>query len=413
MDKLFLADGSKEYTYQKLMNDVMNRQHVNSYVYIPGNDIYELLVSIVHSLVYRYPIVLLDGDFSPQELERLGVLHSALSKKTAVNEVLSFDDVTTFLERACMPADWSISLYTSGTSGMPKRIDHSFGNLIRKVRCGMEYADHVWALAYNPTHIAGLQVFFQAFFNGNTMIYAFDGQQKELDRLINNYQITHLSATATFYRSVLPFIEGQYPSIRRVTFGGERYDEQLEGVVRKVFPNAKITNIYASTEAGSLFASKNGLFEVDDILAQCINVSDDGELQIHHSLLGQSDTIHLQGDWFETGDIVEFVTDRQFRFVSRKSELIHVGGYKVNPNEVEECLLRIPGIIDLVVKPKPNKITGYIIGLEVVKEVGVEEKQLKADIRKYATEHLQPWKVPRIIEFVDQIAKSRTTKKVR
>jgi len=54
---------------------------------------------------------------------------------------------------------WKIGLYTSGTTGRPKKVYHTFASLTRNVKTGDKYADNVWAFAYNPTHVAGVQVF--------------------------------------------------------------------------------------------------------------------------------------------------------------------------------------------------------------------------------------------------------------
>ena len=57
-----------------------------------------------------------------------------------------------------------IDLFTSGTTGKPRKISHTVQSLSRSVRVSDAHSDDVWGFAYHPSHIAGLQVFFQAFF---------------------------------------------------------------------------------------------------------------------------------------------------------------------------------------------------------------------------------------------------------
>ena len=133
--------------------------------------------------------------------------------------------------------------------------------LTRSVRIGDKYQAQIWAYAYNPTHMAGLQVFFQAFENLNTLINVFNMQRREVSELIAKYKVTHVSATPNFYRLLRPY-EKAYDSVIRVTLGGEKSDQNLYDTIVKIFPSAKINNVYASTEAGSLFAAKGDCFQI-------------------------------------------------------------------------------------------------------------------------------------------------------
>ena len=69
----------------------------------------------------------------------------------------------------------------------------------------------------------------------------------------------------------------------------------------------------------------------------------DDELLLHKSLLGKSDDFSFSDGYYHTGDIIEWINqeERLFKFKSRKNELINVGGYKVNPGEVENVILRM------------------------------------------------------------------------
>ncbi|WP_338553363.1 fatty acid--CoA ligase family protein [Paenibacillus sp. KS-LC4] len=414
MEQLFLVDQDRLYTYSELLSDIQAKQTYSPYVFVKNNEPYAIFLAIVHSLVHGHAIEVLDGDFSEQELSALGIDSVGLFAEFPVQQPLAVTDIADLCMRIKQNQAWSATLLTSGTTGRPKKVIHTLETLTRTAKINERFRQHVWAFAYNPTHMAGLQVFFQALLNQNTIVYAFDGRQKQLAALMNDFSITHLSATATYYRNVMPYLRGSvYPAVRAITFGGEKYDVQLEQQIFELFPNARIRNIYASTEAGSLFTADGDRFEIEKTIAHLIRFSDDNELLLHRSLLGGSDTYALEGDWYSTGDIVERAEDGSFTFVSRQSEFINIGGYKVNPSEVENVLMQVPGVLNLLVKAKANRVTGHILVAEVVKDELFEETALKKAIKQYAAEHLQEWKVPRIIHIVDEIAGSRTGKKVR
>ena len=414
MENVFLIHNETAYTYQKLLLDLSNKEYETPYLYVKDNHPYEVFLAIVHSLLFDYPIEMLDGDFSEKEISELGINVNALTLTTKMKERLNFQKLDEVMQRMKDIENWQLTLYTSGTTGRPKKISHSFHTLTRNVKIHKKFDNDIWAFAYNPTHMAGLQVFFQAFLNQNTLIYMFGESMKKIPELIEEFQITHISSTATFYRNVLPYLQGNtFSMVKRVTFGGEKFDLFLEDKLKAVFPNAKMLNIYASTEAGSLFSAQSDTFEIRPEHQQWVKITAQQELCIHHSLLGHSKSLSLDSDWFHTGDLVEMVGETHFKFQTRQSDMINVGGYKVNPLEVENILMQVPGVIDILVKPKKNSVTGELLVADVIKNQEIDEKELKKELKQYASIHLQEWKVPRIIKFVDELPSTRTGKKVR
>ncbi|MCR8851213.1 ANL family adenylate-forming protein [Lysinibacillus fusiformis] len=414
MENVFLIHNETTYTYKKLLFDLNNKVYETPYLYVKDNHPYEVFLAIVHSLLFDYPIEVLDGDFSEKEISELGIKVNALTLTTKMKERLHFQKLDDVMKQIKKIEKWQLTLYTSGTTGRPKKMSHTFHTLTRNVKKHTKFENDVWAFAYNPTHMAGLQVFFQAFLNQNTLIYMFGESMKKIPALIEEYQITHISSTATFYRNVLPYVQGNtFSMVKRVTFGGEKFDLLLEGKLKAVFPNAKMINIYASTEAGSLFTAQRDTFEIKPEHQQWVKITAQQELCIHHSLLGHSESLSLDSKWFHTGDLVELVDETHFKFQSRQSDMINVGGYKVNPLEVENILMQVPGVIDILVKSKKNSVTGELLVADVIKNQEIDEKELKKEIKQYASIHLQEWKVPRIIRFVDELPSTRTGKKVR
>ena len=408
---LFLYHDGQETTYEQLINDINKQTLLKRYV--KKSDPYEILKGIVVSLVAEERIVLLDSDFTEEEVKNLGLSVEELNEEVVLkkNKISSCDELLAKIQKS--DNRWEIVLYTSGTTGRPKRVAHKLDSITRGTKVSEKYRENVWAFAYNPTHFAGLQVFFQAFYNQNPMIYIFDVNRKEVENVLRRYNVTHISATPTFYRSILPYIREVVPSVEKATMGGEKYDKNLEAQLLEVFPNADVRNVYASTEAGSIFSAKGDIFSISPRIADKVRFAEDGELLIHKSLLGESDTFQLDEDWYRTGDIVEMIDESHFKFVSRKTEMINIGGYKVNPHEVEDEIKKIDGVVDVIVKARSNRITGNILVAEVKINDGIDKREKEKEITKILEKRLQSWKIPRIFTFVDNIELTRTGKKVR
>ncbi len=408
---LFLYHDGQEVTYEQLIDDINRQTTLKRYV--RESNPYEILKDIVVSLVAGERIVLLDSDFTEQETKNLGLSVKELNEEVTLKKVKisSFEDLLAKIKENSNRSE--IVLYTSGTTGRPKRVAHKLDSITRGTKVSEKYNGNVWAFAYNPTHFAGLQVFFQAFYNQNPMIYIFDMDRREIENVLRRYKVTHISATPTFYRSILPYLRKTLPSVEKVTMGGEKYDKNLENQLLKVFPNADVRNVYASTEAGSIFSAKGDVFSISPRIADKVKFAEDGELLIHKNLLGESDTFQLDGDWYRTGDIVEKIDESHFRFVSRKTEMINIGGYKVNPHEVEDEIKRIDGVVDAIVKARNNRITGNILVAEVKVKDNIDKMEKEKEIIRVLESKLQSWKVPRIFTFVDDLELTRTGKKVR
>lgn len=400
--KLFIIDQSEKYDYQNLL------EYVNSangyYKVFRTKSLFQYFANFIVALVNDRPLTLIDSDAKADEIE--GLNESDINHLTEIGGQ-QFSSIENLIDTA-LSSTSEITIFTSGTTGQPKKVIHSVATLARAIRKADKYKDFIWAFAYNPTHMAGLQVFFQAFSNANTLINVFNAQRKQVYQLIEFHKITHVSATPTFYRLLLP-VEQSYPLVQRITLGGEKSDKHLYDSIQKIFPNAKLNNIYASTEAGSLFAAKGEFFQLPKDLRDKFKVEED-ELLIHKSLLGKSDSLVIVNDYYHSGDIIEWVDNAEgiFKFKSRKNELINVGGYKVNPGEVEDSILSMDGIQQAIVYGKSNSVLGNILCAEVRLEK--EGVLTELDIRKYLSGKLQDFKVPRRIKFVSEFSLTRTGK---
>lgn len=405
---IFLKDIDNErlVTWDFLIDDINNTSIYNPYC--KSADYYTVFKHIILSLLIDEEIILLDSDFTESELINLTGYsdYAEFIKPVVKSTVPILVNQKELIEKLSNPTEnWKITLFTSGTTGIPKKVSHDFKSITRFVKVSERNEKSIWGFAYNPTHMAGIQVFFQALLNGNSIIRLFGLNTKDIYNEINNNRITHISATPTFYRLLLPYNE-TFPSVERITSGGEKFNEKTFKQLNQVFPNAKITNVYASTEAGTLFASQNDIFSVRPEYESLIHI-ENNELLIHSSLMGSTGT-NIE-EWYNTGDIIEIVSQKplKFRFVNRKSEMINVGGYKVNPLEVEEAILTLSGIKNVRVYPKQNSVLGNIICCEVVANSNLITE---SSIRTFLQSKIQEFKIPRVIRFVEELSTTRTGK---
>ncbi len=399
----------KNVSWNDLICDLKEVEVYNKFCF--SESYYEIFKQIIISIILDEEIVLLDSDFKESELLNLTGFSSfdVFNKRIDCDILNGINNKAELIEKIKKSTvKWKIQLFTSGTTGLPKKAIHSFASITRLVKYTDKSHEIVWGFAYNPTHMAGLQVFFQALLNGNTIIRLFGLSPKEIFSNIEEFGITHISATPTFFRMLLP-CNCYFPKVKKITTGGEKFNSVVSKDLKNIFFNASITNIYASTEAGSILVSNNDIFTIKDDFKQFIKIIDN-ELLIHFSMMGVSETSN--DEWYFTGDLVDIISDNplSFKFTSRKNEMINVGGYKVNPNEIEEYILLIPGIKLARVFAKSNSVLGNIICCDVVKIV---PEISEIEIREFLKSKIQPFKIPRIISFVESIQITRTGKTKR
>ena len=400
---LFLTDRDVSLSYKEIIQHTnTSKAYVDCYVY---PDLKSYFLNWIFALVNQQNIALMDSDLSPKEI---------LENNLTINQVVAVSDpkkISTVddLVDAIRYSNSEITLFTSGTTGFTRKFTHPLKNLIRKINVSDERRNDVWGFAFNPTHVAGVQVFFQAILNRNLLVNVFMEPKEVVIKAINDHKITNLSSTPTFYRLLLPLSQS-FDSVKKITIGGEKSDNYLISQVEIFFPNARINNVYGSTETGPLFSSQNDEFVVLEKHIGLVKVVDD-ELYIHKDLFGETTQLNLINDFYASGDLVEWLDEdkRTFRFTSRKNELINVGGYKVNPYEVEDELTQHPKIRNVRVFGKANAVLGNVICCEI--ELLPDSEMKEEDVRFFLNGKIQNFKIPRKISFVEKIELTRTGKK--
>jgi acyl-CoA synthetase (AMP-forming)/AMP-acid ligase II len=225
--------------------------------------------------------------------------------------------------------------------------------------------------------------------------------------------VTHASATPTFWRLLVGWLTPQTAQeipLRQITLGGEAASGSLLERLRDLFPQAKITHIYAGTEFGSAIAVSDGRPGLpESVLEHSDGASVEmrivaGELQVRSDagMLGYHGAEDEPSRWHSTGDLVE-IRDGRIHFVGRTTEVINVGGAKVHPLPVEEVIAGVAGVVVVSVYGRENPITGNIVAADVVAAPDFREEEIERAIRA-ACESLPPAARPRRIRFVTEIA---------
>jgi long-chain acyl-CoA synthetase len=114
--------------------------------------------------------------------------------------------------------------------------------------------------------------------------------------------------------------------------------------------------------------------------------------------------------WLKTGDIGMIDPQGFVKLLDRKKDMIIVSGFKVFPSEVEELVSRQPGVLEAAVIGVPDERSGQAVKLFVVRrDPALDEKE----IRRYCVANLTGYKVPKLIEFRDELPKSNVGKILR
>lgn len=356
----------------------------------------DFILNALTAIVHDQNIILVDyrNSKKKEEYERVTV------------PARGFDNIEELIE--CIKSSKSnIGIFSSGTTAEPKLINQSVQRLMKSVRISNDYTHSRWAFTYNPSHSAGIQVFLQAICNQATLYDLYKCSRTEIiDRIVKE-KITHLSATPTFYRMLAPY-NFNLPEVMSVTFNGEKSTIELINSIKSISPNARIRNIYGSTESGPLMSSETTTFVIPNRLQGKVRIQDH-ELLIHSGLISQS--AH-NGEWYHTGDLVKVISEEPLtiEFNTRKTRIINVGGQNVNPQEVEEALLLHSSVQDVRVYGRKNKMIGNLVVAEV-KVIDNEPIQEK-DLINWCKEKLAAYKVPRMIKIVEKIEVGRTGKKM-
>ena len=287
-----------------------------------------------------------------------------------------------------------------------------------------------WLLGFRLQLYAGLQVLGQCLADQGTLVIP--GQESSVNDLVAMMAqagVTHASATPSYWRRLLIFGDRESLAtvpLKQITLGGEMADQALLDSLRNIYPTARITHIYATTELGRCFAISDGLAGFPEEFLNRGSIPGvelevhDGELQARsvnaappsQGAVNRDTSVIAELPWIATGDLVTILAGR-VQFTGRKSEIINVGGNKVHPAVVEQVIRDVEGVEDVLVFPQASSIAGFLVACQVVPESGHAWDELRQRILQVCREKLRRHEVPRIVEPVTEITLSPAGKKRR
>lgn len=339
-------------------------------------------------------------------------------------EKLEIDPVNLVHAVGCFDTEAQWLLATSGTTGTPKLLSYSLSALCATSKSDIDKGkEFVWGLCYDLNRFAGLQVYFQAVSSGSTLVIAESSSSiTETVQLFSGNGVNAMSATPSFWRKMLMSSISKNLRLKRITLGGEISEQSILNALKMKFPDSVIVHIYASTEAGVGFVVKDGKSGFPE---NYLNSDDGSSIQMKiiedhlwiKSARGAAAILEGKLDansegYVDSGDIVS-VRNGRVIFLGRSSGAINVGGSKVIPEEVENVLNSCDYIEISKVFGKENSMLGMLVSAEVqlgAKANDLEKKEVKSLIIAHCKKHLEPYKVPVILKFVNEISVNQSGK---
>ncbi len=118
----------------------------------------------------------------------------------------------------------------------------------------------------------------------------------------------------------------------------------------------------------------------------------------------------MHDGWLRTGDIATMDEEGFMRIVDRKKDMILVSGFNVYPNEIEDVVMQHPGVLEVAAVGVPGGASGETVKIFVVKK---DPALSEASLVTFCRRHLTAYKVPKLVEFREELPKSNVGKILR
>jgi acetyl-CoA synthetase len=345
-------------------------------------------------------------------------------------------------DQATHNEDIMLLYFTSGTTGMPKMVNHNFiyplGHILtakywQNVQDnGLHFtvADTGWAKS------AWGKLYGQWLSGSAVMTYDFDKfVPKNLMEVIEKYKVTTFCAPPTIYRFLIK------EDLSKFDLGALKYcvvaGEPLNPEVYKQFYDAtgiRLMEGYGQTELtvslatyswmepkpGSMGKPSPGycIDLIDDEGNSC-EVGEEGQIVIytkHGAPVGifngyyRDEALTNQvwhDDIYYTGDMAWRDEDGYYWFVGRADDVIKSSGYRIGPFEVESALMEHPAVMECAITAVPDPDRGQVVKATIIltKNYSASD-ELAKELQEHVKRVTAPYKYPRIVEFVTELPKT-------
>jgi long-chain acyl-CoA synthetase len=334
--------------------------------------------------------------------------------------------------------------YTGGTTGVSKGAALSHGNLLSNVaqmlamntallREGQESIMTALPLYHIFAFTVNLLLFYQI--GGHNVLIPSPRPPGNMQKAFAKYPVTWFSGVNTLFNALANeewFKQSPPKSLKLSVAGGMA----LHGAVARRWEEVVGTPVvegYGLTEASPVVSfnpvdrvkvgtigipfPSTDVRLVDEAGDPVTGVGQPGELvcrgpQIMVGYWQRPDETAkvLRDGWLYTGDVAAFDEEGYFRIVDRKKDMILVSGFNVYPNEVEDCIANHPGVREVAVIGIPDEHSGETVKAFVVKK---DPSLTPEQVREHCKLSLAAYKVPRQVEFRDDLPKSPIGKIIR
>lgn len=309
------------------------------------------------------------------------------------------------------PVPGRLCLMTSGTTGTPKIVNHTWDTIDTMARVSLPA--HNWLITYQPGTYAWYQLITLLIFDGGQEgIITDDREPTTLIRAAKEQGATAISATPTFWRVVLfrmPEEEVQAIPFQQITLGGERVDQPILDRLRSIFPDSSLVHIYASSEAGAAIVVKDGREGFPAAwISDAVDTTDDRDVDRPH-LQVRDDILFVRSPfsgsdcakWLDTGDAVEVRGDRVFVVGRFNQSIVNVGGLKVATADVDAVLLGHPEVAWCRAYAKRAPLVGELLAAEIVLQP--DRSWDPEALQKYCAGQMADHMVPRFWKQLESI----------
>lgn len=383
----------------------------------------DLLVHVPLNLATLGYILVAEGEAAGQ-MSLAGLMARASSEATAVE--MGRDDPAAIV-------------YSSGTTGFPKGVTLSHGNVTsnmaaKKRYCGMRAEDR--ALLFVPLfHCFGQNAVLNSIFHaGGTVILQRSFDLERVVRDVAGQQVTMLFGVPTTFLLLqqkaspkeMATVRYYFSAAAKMPLELARQWPEKYGLV--------INEGYGLTES-SPFAAYNHLEKyqfgsvgtpIEGVAMKIVSVEDGrdrppgelGEIVIRgpNVMLGywnrpEATAESIRDGWLHTGDIGRMDEEGYFYVVDRLKDMVNVAGLKVYPAEVEGVIYRHPAVAEVVAYGVPDAIAGERLETRIVLKPGHQVQE--GEILALCRQHMASFKVPAAVEFVEALPKNPAGKILR
>jgi len=334
--------------------------------------------------------------------------------------------------------------YTGGTTGVSKGAMLSHGNLVANTLQLLQMNGE-FIVPGKETALTALPLYHIFAFTVNLMGFYHVGARNlliptprppsNLKRAFENYKITWTTGVNTLFNALLNerwFSDSPPKHLKASAAGGMALHESVAKRWREM-TGTPIVEGYGLTESSPVlsFNPLGGMFKDNSIgipvpstEMACVDekgkevpVGEPGELiakgpQIMQGYWQRPDETKatIKDGWLYTGDIAQMDSDGYFTIVDRKKDMVLVSGFNVYPNDVEEAIAAVPGVLEVGVIGVPDEKSGEAVRAFVVASAPAPSVET---IVAHCRETLSAYKVPSSIVFVDELPKSPIGKILR